>query len=76
MNTIHKAQEILASMAAHGDEERFISECYEEAARIDQIAYDDKTAAIIWYFPDLSRIEFDPHDAYIRAFSPSKHRVP
>lgn len=76
MNTIHKAQEILASMAAHGDEERFISECQEEAARIDHIAYGDSTAAIIWYFPDLSRIEFDPKDEYIRAFSPSKHRVP
>lgn len=70
------AHQLITSMAAHGDEERFISECYEEAARIDQIVYDDKTAAIICYFPDLSRIEFDPHDSYIRAFGPSQHMVP
>lgn len=76
MKTIHTAQQILASMAAHGDEERFISECQEQADRIVHIGYDDTTTAIIWHFADLSRIEFDPHDEYIRAFSPNQHMVP
>ena len=72
----HMAEQILASMAAHDDEERFINDCAEKAEQIVYIGYDETTTGITWHFPDSSRIEFDPRDKYIRAYSPSKHRVP
>lgn len=61
---------LLASMAAHGDTDRFIADCWEKADRVVEFGRDETTDAQIFYFPDGSRIEFDRHDSHIRAFSP------
>lgn len=67
------AQQLLASMARHGDTKRFISDCSDKAYRFVEIGHDDTTTAFIFHFPDGSRVEFDPADKYIRAFSSNEH---
>jgi hypothetical protein len=73
MKIIHTAQQLLKSMAAHGDTKRFITECTRQAHTIEETPYKDSDSAFIFHFPDASRVEFDPSDKYIRAYSPSQH---
>lgn len=73
MKNKYIAQQLLASMASHDDNDRFIAECNEKADRVVREGYNLTTTSIVWYFPDSSRIEFARDDEYIRAFWPNQH---
>ena len=70
METIHTAEQLLNSLAAHDDVGRFISDCYGKAERIVETGYNDTTTSLIFHFLDSSRAELYPHDERISIFGP------
>lgn len=63
-------EKLLTSYASHGDEHKFIADCFDASERVKQFGCDEKIFVSIFYFADGSRIEHGIDDAYVRCFNP------